>query len=107
MTKKTLYLLIAIAGILLAGIVTAVTLLYSDRGKKTRPVETGQFIEHHQLIEAVPSDAAIVFCMKDFGRACDLLLDTVAVFRELSETCARLLPLSRSITARTCRRFLS
>ena len=84
MTKKTLYLLIALAGILLAGIVTAVTLLYSDREKKTRPVETGQFIEHHQLIEAVPSDAAIVFCMKDFGRACDLLLDTVAVFRELT-----------------------
>lgn len=84
MTKKTLYLLIALTGILLAGIVTAVVLLYSDRGKNVKVQETGQFIEHHQLIEAVPSDAAIVFCMKDFGRACEYLCDTVAVFRELT-----------------------
>ena len=84
MTKKNLYLLIALTGILLAGIVTAVVLLYSDRGKNEKVQETGQFIEHHQLIEAVPSDAAIVFCMKDFGRACEYLCDTVAVFRELT-----------------------
>ena len=84
MTKKTLHLLIALVGILAAGIVAAVILLYSDRGKKPNPVGTGQFVEQHQLIEAVPSDAAIVFCMKDFGRACDLLGDTVAVFRELT-----------------------
>ncbi len=27
------------------------------------------FIEDHRLLEAVPSDAAIVFCVKDFQRA--------------------------------------
>lgn len=84
MTKKTLYLLIALTGILLAGIVTAVVLLYSDGEKNVKAQDAGQFIEHHQLIEAVPSDAAIVFCMKDFGRACEYLCDTVAVFRELT-----------------------
>lgn len=42
------------------------------------------FIEDHRLLEAVPSDAAIVFCVKDFQRACDYLSDTLAVFRELT-----------------------
>ena len=84
MTKKTLYLLIALAVLLMAGIAVALTALYSDSGKKQPKVNPEQFVEHHQLIEAVPSDAAIVFCMKDFGRACELLCDTVAVFRELT-----------------------
>ncbi len=72
MNKKTLLIIVA-AAILLPGC-----------GKKPKVVETSQFIEHHELIEAVPSDAAIVFCVKDFGRACELLSDTVAVFRELT-----------------------
>ena len=38
MTKKTLYLLLAFVGILIAGIVAAVIMLYSDKGKKSGPV---------------------------------------------------------------------
>jgi len=84
MTRKTLYLLTALAVVLIAGIIAALTSLYSGTDRKSRPVETGQIVEHHALIEAVPSDAAIVFCMKDFGRAVDYLCDTAAVFRELT-----------------------
>ena len=84
MNKKTLTLLTLLALILIAGIAAAVAFLYSGSGKKTRAVESVHFVEHHELVEAVPSDAAIVFCVKDFGRACELLEDTVAVFRELT-----------------------
>lgn len=84
MDKKTLSALIIIALVLIAGIGLAIKKLYPSSEGKTRAVETGRFIEQHQLIEAVPSDAAIVFCARDFGRACELLGDTVAVFGELA-----------------------
>ena len=84
MSKKTLYILIAVAVILVGGIAVAVASLYSDSKGKAPAVDAGQFIERHELIEAVPSDAAIVFCVKNFGRAMELLGDTTAVFRQLT-----------------------
>ena len=84
MSKKTLYILCAVAVILIAGIAVAVASLYSDSKGKAPVVDAGQFIERHALIEAVPSDAAIVFCVKNFGRALELLGDTTAVFRQLT-----------------------
>ena len=84
MSKKTLYILIAAAVILIGGIAVAVASLYSDSNKKAPAVDPAQFIERHALIEAVPSDAAIVFCVKNFGRAMELLGDTTAVFRQLT-----------------------
>ena len=84
MNKKTLILMTVLALVLVGGIAVAVAMLYSDSGKKPSPADAGQFIEHHELIEAVPSDAAIVFCVKDFERACELIGDTVAVFSELT-----------------------
>ena len=82
MNKKTLLIILSL--ILIAGIVAAVTFLHPGSGKKPSAVDTGHFVEHHELVEAVPSDAAIVFCVKDFGRVCEYLEDTVAVFRELT-----------------------
>lgn len=84
MNKKTMILLSVLAVILIAGIVAAVSLLYSGGDKAPSPANAGEFIERHELIEAVPSDAAIVVCVKDFGRACELIGDTVAVFSELT-----------------------
>ncbi len=84
MRKSTLYVLIALAAILIAGITAAVVTLYSDSGKRKVAVDAGEFLDHHELISAVPSDAAIVLCVKNFGRALDYLSDTVAVFRELT-----------------------
>ena len=80
MSKKTLYILIAAAVILIGGIAVAVASLYSNTKEKGPAVDPAQFIERHALIEAVPSDAAIVFCAKNFGRALELLGDTTAVF---------------------------
>ena len=84
MSKKTLYTLIAVAAILIGVIAVAVASLYSGSKEKAPTVDAGQFIERHELVEAVPSDAAIVLCVKNFGRAMELLGDTVAVFRQLT-----------------------
>ena len=84
MSRKTLYLLIALSVILAGGIAVAIFSLYSGKGKEKKTVDTGQFIEQHALIEAIPSDAAIVFCVKNFSRAMELLGDTTAIFRQLT-----------------------
>ena len=84
MKKSTLYVLIALAAILIAGIIVGVASLYSGSDDGKTAVDTREFIERHELISAIPSDAAIVFCVKNFGKALEYLSDTVAVFRELT-----------------------
>ena len=84
MRKSVIYLLIAIAGVLAAGIIAAVIYLYSDSGNSDAPKDTTGLIERHELIGAVPSDAAIVLCVKNFGRALELLSDTTTVFKGLT-----------------------
>ena len=67
MNRKTLIIFIIAALVSMTGILFAVTRLYSDKAPKTAEGKTsGHFIEDHELIEAVPSDAAMVFCFKDF-----------------------------------------
>lgn len=84
MNRKTLIIFIIAALVSMTGILFAVTRLYSDKAPKTAEGKTsGHFIEDHELIEAVPSDAAMVFCFKDFRRACEYFGDTAAVFRKL------------------------
>lgn len=81
MNKKTLTILIVSALILVAGIAAAIAMLYKGTGNsKSTTVHTGNFIENHRLIKAVPSDAAIVFCVKNFGKASEMIGDTVSVF---------------------------
>ena len=84
MNRKTLTILIAAAVILIGGITLAVMKLYSGTGKSTEPVGDLRFLEDNRLIEAVPSDAAIVMCFRNFGHACELLGDSLAVFGELA-----------------------
>ena len=84
MRKSTIYILIALVAVLVAGIAVAVKSLYSGSDKNKTAVDTGQFIERHELIEAVPSDAAIVFCVKNFGRALDMLGDSTALFGKIT-----------------------
>ena len=55
MRKSTIYILIALVAVLVAGIAVAVKSLYSGSDKNKTAVDTGQFIERHELIEAVPS----------------------------------------------------
>ena len=84
MSRKTIKSLILPAAILVAGIVAAAVLLPRGGRKSGKAADPLQVVEDHELIEAVPSDAAIVFCVKDFGRACELLGDTLAVFSEMT-----------------------
>ena len=84
MRKSTLYILISLAAILVAGIIIALKSLYPGKEDNNHKVDPGQAIERHELIEAVPSDAAIVFCVKNFGRALEYLGDTTAIFRKIT-----------------------
>jgi hypothetical protein len=78
MNRKTLISLMTAAIVIIAGIGFALAKLYSDSPEETMPA--GHFIENHELLKAVPSDAAIVFCFKDFKKACEYMGDTVSVF---------------------------
>ena len=85
MSKKTLVIMIVAALVLLGGIAAGISFLYkSDSPGSGTAAGTGQFIENHSLVTAIPSDAALVLCVKDFGKACEMLSDTAAVFRELT-----------------------
>lgn len=84
MNKKTLTILTAAAVVLLAGIAWAVAKLYSKPSDYDGMTRTPPFIENNRLVKAVPSDAAIVFCFKNFGRACEILGDSLSVFGELA-----------------------
>ncbi|MGN1214672.1 MAG: hypothetical protein ACI4TJ_00350 [Candidatus Cryptobacteroides sp.] len=85
MNRKTLIISVILALACMAGLIFAVSRLYSERSEAPSSSKTNtHFIEDHRLIEAVPSDAAMVFCFKDFRRACEYLGDTSAVFRKLA-----------------------
>lgn len=85
MSRKTFTILAISAVLLIAGITYAVTKLYSPAPEHETSVEAnGHFIENHPLIKAVPSDAAMVFCFKDFRRTCEFLGDTTSAFRRIA-----------------------
>jgi len=84
MSRKTFITFLLAAVVLIAGICYAVMHLYSDAPKGEEVLPSGHFIENHKLIKAVPSDAAIVFCFKDFKKACEYLSDTTATFGKIA-----------------------
>lgn len=83
MNKKTLVILIVSAAVLITGIAAGVMFLYSDKGGKGKKAVPERFIENNKLIKAVPSDAAIVFCVKNFGRAREYVNDSTTVFNQI------------------------
>ena len=84
MNRKTFALLITAAVILMGGITFAVMKLYSGPRENHDEAEDTRFFERHRLIEAIPSDAAIILCAKNFGRICEILGDSLTVFGELA-----------------------
>lgn len=82
MNKKTLISLLVAVTLLIAAIAVAIAFLYSDIGGKPDG-EAIRFREAHPLVAAIPSDAALVFCVKDFDRAKAYLTDSTAVFGRL------------------------
>lgn len=81
MSKKTLGILITLASLLVGIISAAIAFLYKEDSAPT--VEATNFVETNPLIGSVPSDAAIVFCVKDFERAQEYIRDSSAVFGTL------------------------
>ncbi len=85
MNRKTLTILIALAVALIGGIAVAVVKLYSPQDKSENvPADPEEILQRHGLLKAIPSDAAIVFCFKNFSRACEVLGDSLTVFGELA-----------------------
>lgn len=82
MSKRAFTILTVTAAVLIIGIAAGIMRLYSGQGNGEER-ET-DFIEDHPLLKAVPSDAAIVLCAKDFGHINTLLDDSTAVFREIT-----------------------
>lgn len=83
MSRKTLITLIISAIVLVAGIIVAVSRLYSDGTPEKTAVESGHFLENHPLVKAIPSDAAMVLCFKDFRKAAEYMGDSLSVYRKL------------------------
>ena len=106
MNRKTLTILITVTVILIAGIAVAVTMLYSDP-KRSHRIEDSRFIENNDLVKAVPSDAAIVFCFKNFGHACEILGDSLSVFGELASNKFDRIAGSRYGSLRRCKAVMS
>ncbi len=80
MNRKTLVTYICVAAVLIFGIAAAVYFLYAKKssiGSKT-PVS-----ELFTLLEAVPSDAAVLLCCDDFGRGSAELSDSISLLRML------------------------
>ena len=82
MSKKTLTILLSVMTLLIAAIVLGISMLYSGTDKKSGK-DAVRFREAHPLIAAIPSDAALVYCAKDFATAADCLTDSAAVFGQL------------------------
>lgn len=82
MNKNTLITLICVAAVLVAGIVAGVVFLYRDGGSTSASPKINA-AEQLPLLQAVPSDAAAVFCAGSLKDGAALMLDDTKAFRAL------------------------
>lgn len=82
MNRNTLITLICVAAVLVAGIVAGVVFLYRDGGSTTASPKIN-VAEQMPLLQAVPSDAAAVFCVATLEDGASLMLDDTKVFKAL------------------------
>ena len=80
MNRKTLVTYISVAAVLILGIAAGVYFLY---GKKSSVGSKTPVAESFTLLGAVPSDAALLLCCEDFGRASAELSDSTSLLRLL------------------------
>lgn len=83
MNKKTLVIYIAVAVLLLAGIGLAVSFLYRGDAAGPRQVSMTEASEAFPLLQAVPSDAAAIFCSGSLKDGAALFTDGTKVFNFL------------------------
>jgi len=80
MNKKTLIICIAALAILLALLAGAVSVLYSDTGKSKGGTGSRDLPASYSLLEAVPSDAAMILSSSRLEDVLSTLTDTASVF---------------------------
>lgn len=83
MNKKTIVIYIAVALIFLAGIAAGVSLLYKGDTVKPAQMSKSSAIERFPLLQAVPSDAAAIFCSGSLKDGISLLTDGSKAFSAL------------------------
>lgn len=79
MNRKNLIISLIAITVLLAAIVVSVFFLYSgsgDTGGKNKDYKTSDY----RLLPAVPSDAAMIFCISDLKKTASILTDSSNVF---------------------------
>ncbi|MDO5442684.1 MAG: hypothetical protein Q4G10_03345 [Bacteroidia bacterium] len=83
MNKKTLVIYIAVALVFLAGIAAGVSLLYKGDSDKPAQMSKSSAVERFPLLQAVPSDAAAIFCSGSLKDGASLLTDGSKAFSAL------------------------
>lgn len=82
MNRKTLITLLAVAAVLIGGIVAGVLVLYRGGGEDAGR-GAGNVSDRFPVLVAVPSDATAVFCLSDFRKGTALLVDETKAFGAL------------------------
>lgn len=82
MNKKAIYIAAAVVVVLVALIVLGISMLYSDKGSAPKPAGDARktAVSEYPLLQAVPSDAALVAAFPDFLEAVELMEDSTKVF---------------------------
>ena len=80
MNKKTLFIYVAVAVLLLAGIAAGVAFLYGGGDTGRKALSRSEIEEHFPLLRAVPSDAAAILCAGSLKDGASLLTDGTKVF---------------------------
>ena len=88
MNRKTLLTLVAIAAVLLAIIIAGVSVLYSGtslfgRRSSQKARQTVSLSSRKDVLMAVPSDAAAIFCFEDLSDGAALFTNSTKVFGAL------------------------
>ena len=82
MNKKSLIICICLSLLLLAAIGLGVWKLYSGQPASSAP--QAETVSHAALLQAVPADAALVFCFQNARSGVTLLSDRTKLFRSLA-----------------------
>ena len=79
--NRSIIIGVCISAFLLIGIIAAVLVLYSDKGRVRADLET---VSHASVLQAVPADAAFVFCFRNARGGVGILGDRSHCLRTLT-----------------------
>ena len=79
--NRSIIIGVCVSAFLLIGIIAAILVLYSDKGRVKADVET---VSHASVLQAVPADAAFVFCFRNARGGAGILGDRSHCLRTLT-----------------------